>query len=89
MAAPGRPPPSYVPFHEQLYNHIAWQRDMPSREDRNLPSIESALLTHLTGATCLLSSYVALSDQQHIPKLVDSLTACQSLHVDRATRSQP
>lgn len=84
MAASGRPPPVHVPSNEQLFHHIALPRDVPGREDRNLPAIESALLTRLTDATRLLSSYVVLSDQPHIHKLVESLAACQSLHVDRA-----
>ncbi|KAF1931308.1 uncharacterized protein M421DRAFT_56909 [Didymella exigua CBS 183.55] len=84
MAASGRPPAVHVHFNEQLYNHIALPRDVPGREDRNLSSIEAAILTRLTNATRLLSSYAPPSDQQHIYKLVDSLTACQSLHVDRA-----
>jgi len=84
MAASGCPPPVHVPFNEQLFNHIALPRDVPGREDRNLPSIEAALLTRLTDATLLLGSYVELADQQGIRKLVDSLAACQSLHVDRA-----
>ncbi|KAF3041368.1 hypothetical protein E8E12_008627 [Didymella heteroderae] len=84
MAASGRPRPIHIPFNEQLYNHIAFPRDVPGREDKNMPSIEAALLMRLTDATRLLSSYVVLSDQQDIHKLVDSLAACQSLHVDRA-----
>ena len=84
MAASGRPPPVHLPFNEQLFNHIALPRNVPGREDRNLSGIENALLIRLTDATRLLSSYVVLSDQQHIYKLVESLAACQSLHVDRA-----
>lgn len=84
MAASSRPLPRHVPFNEQLFNHIALPRDVPGREDRNLLSIESALLTRLTDATRLLSSLVTLSDQQRIHKLVGSLAACQSLHIDGA-----
>lgn len=84
MAASSRPPPVSVPFNEQLFSHIALPRDVPGREDRNLPSIEAAVLTRLNDATRLLSSYVVPADQQGIHKLVDSLAACQSLHTDRA-----
>jgi hypothetical protein len=84
MAASGRPLPVHMPSNEQLFNHIALPCHVPGREDRNLPSVENALLTRMTDATRLLSSYAVLSDQQHIFKLVESLVACQSLHVDRA-----
>ena len=83
MAVPHRASHSHVPFNEQLYHHIVLPRDVPGQEDRNLPSIEAALLTRLTNATRLLSSHVAPSDQLHVHTLVDSLNACQSLHVDR------
>lgn len=84
MTARGRLPPSHVPFNEQLYNHITLPRDVPGREDKNLSSIEAALLARLIDATRLLSSHVAHSDQRQVRALSDSLTACQSLHVDRA-----
>lgn len=84
MATSSRPPPAHVPFNEQLFNHIALPRDVPGREDRNLSNIEAVLLSRLTDATRFLSSYVVLADQQGIQQLVDSLAACQSMHVDRA-----
>lgn len=84
MAAPGGPAAGHVSFNEQLYNHIALPRDVPGREDRNLSNIEAALLGRLNDATRSLSSQVAQSHHQQIRGLGDSLTACQSLHVDRA-----
>lgn len=84
MAATSRSPARCTSFYEQLYNHIALPRDVPGREDKDPSVIEAALLTRLNDATQLLSSHVAQSDQQHIRALSGSLTACQSLHVDRA-----
>ncbi|XPS95694.1 hypothetical protein M3J09_004979 [Ascochyta lentis] len=74
--------PGQLPFHEQLYNHIALPRDVPGREDRNLRRIESALLTRLIDAAHILSSHVPPGDQQHVRALSNSLTACQSLNID-------
>lgn len=85
MVGPRAPAPSgHVPFNEQLYNHIALPRDVPGREDRNLSSIEGALLTRLLAASQFLSSRVALADQQQIRALCESLNTCRSLHVDRS-----
>ncbi|KAF2623830.1 hypothetical protein BU25DRAFT_399960 [Macroventuria anomochaeta] len=53
MAASDRPRPSHLPFNEQLYNHIALPRDVPGREDRNLSSLEAALLARLIDATLI------------------------------------
>ncbi len=84
MAAPGRAPSGQMSFNEQLYNHIALPRDVPGCEDGNLSSIEAALLACLTDATRLMSTHVTWSDQLRMRALGDSLTACQSLHVDRS-----
>ena len=85
MVGPRAPAPSgHVPFNEQLYNHIALPRDVPGREERNLSSIEGALLTRLLAASQYLSSRVALADQQQIRALCESLNTCRSLHVDRS-----
>ena len=85
MVGPPAPAPSgHVPFVEQLYNHIALPRDVPGREDRDLSSIEGALLTRLLAASQLLSSRVALADQQQVRALCESLNTCRSLHVDRS-----
>lgn len=78
MPAPGR-----FPFYEQLYNHIALPRDVPGREDGNLPTLEAAVLTRLIDATRILSSHVTPSHQQQMYALGDSLNTCQSLHVNR------
>jgi hypothetical protein len=79
MTAPGR-----MPFNEQLYNHIALPRDVPGHEDKNLHSLESALLTRLIDAAQALCLHTVPEHQKHIRALSDSLTACQSLNVDGA-----
>lgn len=83
MMAP-RAPSNHVPFNDQLYNHIALPRDVPGCEDKNLSSIEGALLARLVDAVQRLSSRVAHTDQQEVLALSESLSACRSLHVDRA-----
>ena len=83
MAAPSRPSVHHTPFYEQLYNHIALPRDVPGCEDRNLCKLEAAILTRLIDATRLLS-HIAHPGQQQICMLGDSLTACQSVHIDKA-----
>jgi hypothetical protein len=71
-----------VPFLEQQYNHIALPRNVPGREDFNLPRVEEALLKRMLDAVATLTPHVAADIAPHVRGLRQTLLACQVLNVD-------